>query len=327
MPANLPPEYFAVERLYREAKTVEEKVKHLEELISTIPKHKGTDKIRADYRAKLAKLKSAAQAAKKTGKHASHFHIEKEGAGRVVVIGATNTGKTSLVVKLTHARGEVSELPYTTWEPSPGMAEFENVQIQLIDTPPLDRDFIEPELIELIKSSDLILIMIDIQANPIEQFQYAIEFLNGHKIFPEHQKQQTIDSRLISSPIIVAVNKDDDATLDEDFEVLDELLKNEWVLVPISVKTGRNLNRLMQTIFKQLRIIRVYSKPPGKEVEKTHPFVLKEGSAIKDFAMKVHHDFYEKLRTARVWGKGVFDGQPVGKDHVLYDGDIVELHL
>jgi hypothetical protein len=328
MPANLPPEYFAAERLYREAKTPEEKAKYLEELISKIPKHKGTDKIRADYRSKLAKLKTAALHAKKISKHSSSYIIEKEGAeGRIIILGPTNIGKSLLVKTLSHAAPEVSDSPYTTWLPTPGILIFNDIHLQLIDTPPLDREFIVPDFLELIKTGDLICIMIDLLANPIEQFQNTIRVLNEHRIYSDHQKEITNEQKPLLYPIIVIVNKDDDAKLDEDFNVLEELLKDEWKLIPISIIRNRNIELLCSTFVKQLKLIRVYSKPPGKEVDLSRPFILKEGNTIDDFAIKVHKDFHEKFKTARVWGNHVFDGQYVGKEHILFDKDIVELHL
>lgn len=144
MPTNLPPEALEAEQRYRAAKSVAEKIATLEEFISLIPKHKGTDKLRADLRRRLSKLKAeATQARKKVSKRDSAFHIEKEGAGQAVIIGPANVGKSALVATLTNATPEVSPAPYTTWEPTPGMMPIENIQVQLVDTPPLDRDYVE----------------------------------------------------------------------------------------------------------------------------------------------------------------------------------------
>ncbi len=328
MPANLPPEYFHAERLYKEAKTPEEKAGYLEELISVIPKHKGTDKLRADFRAKLAKLKTAAFAAKKTSKHTSQFHIEREGsAARIIICGAANTGKSSLLRKLTHAEPEVSDAPFTTWAPTPGTAIFEEYHIQMIDTPPLDREYIEPELIDLIKSSDLIILMVDLLDNPIEQFQNSIALLNNFRIYSDHQPVEGLEKTPYRFPMLIAVNKDDDPRIDEDYEVLNELLHEDWKLVPISVARGLNLSRLIKESLDMLKLIRVYSKQPGKPADMKMPFILREGNTINDFAMRVHKDFFENLKSARVWGKNVFDGQPAARGHILSDGDIVELHM
>lgn len=328
MPTNLPPEYFEAERRYKEARDPREKADALEELLSTIPKHKGTDKLRADYRRKLSKLKSQADAAKKkSAKHETHFHIEKEGDARVVVIGAANTGKSALVNKITHAKPEVSESPFSTWAPTPGMLEHEGVHIQLIDTPAIDRDYMEPEFADLIKHADLVLLMLDLQAFPIQQFQKSIDMLEQNRIAPFHTKDCSSDKKVFCVPMIVAVNKDDGENLDEEFDVLNELLREDgWVLLPVSVETGRNLDELLNFVIKELKIIRVYSKPPHKEADLSKPFVIKKGSTVEEFAEKVHKDFLHNLKSARVWGKGVHDGQQVGRDHVLFDGDIVELH-
>jgi ribosome-interacting GTPase 1 len=158
MPTNLPPEYFEVEKRYRAASSPEEKAACLEEMLGTIPKHKGTDKLRADLRRKLSKLKDAARTRKGTSRQVSAFHIDKEGAGQAVVIGPANVGKSALVAALTNATPEVADYPFTTWTPTPGMMPVEDIQVQLIDTPPLNSEFVDPELINLIRRADLILL-------------------------------------------------------------------------------------------------------------------------------------------------------------------------
>jgi ribosome-interacting GTPase 1 len=326
MPTNLPPEAVEAERQYREAKTVPERIACLEKFISAIPKHKGTDKLRADLSRRLSKLKSSAQSKKQVGRQESVFHINKEGAGQVAVVGSTNVGKSALVAALTNATPAVADGPYTTWAPTPGMMPLENIQIQLIDTPPLDREFVEPELLDLIRRSDLILLVVDLQGFPIEQLEDAIAFLQQHHIAPHHLKTRFPDpQRMIFKPLLVAVNKNDNERTDGDFEVLCELLEEEWPLLPISATSGRHLENLKQAIFEQLEIIRVYSKPPGKEPDFSAPFVLPKGSILEEFAAKVHQDFVKSLKTARIWGSGVYDGQMVGRDHLLQDGDVVEL--
>ncbi len=328
MPTNLPPEYYEAERKFKEAISPKAKAESLEELISTIPKHKGTDKLRAELRRKLSKLKSQSQSKKQKGKYENHYHIEKEGAARIIVLGAANVGKSSLVAKLSHAHPEISENPYTTWAPSPGMADIEGIQLQFIDTPAIDRDYIEPEFLDLVKSADLIILMLDLQAYPIQQFQKSIEILESHRIFAAYKRNIIEDQRATFIPFLTVTNKDDAESLDEDFEVLSELLAEEgWYLLPISVKTGRNIETMNKRIIKKLKLIRVYSKPPGEEADRGQPFVLREGSNIGDFARQVHKDFYDNLKSAKIWGTGVHNGQLVSKDHVLIDEDIVELHI
>jgi ribosome-interacting GTPase 1 len=328
MPTNLPPEALEAEQRYRAARSVAEKIACLEDFMSAIPKHKGTDKLRADLRKRLSKLKSVAQSQKKVSRQESPFQIDKEGAGQVVVVGPANVGKSALVTALTNATPEVADYPYTTWTPTPGMMPMENIQIQLIDTPPLNRDYVEPELIELIRRSDLILLVVDLQGYPIQQLEDTIALLQENRIMPHHLKDRTTEQRLLTFlPLLVLVNKNDDQSTDEDFEVLCELFEEVWPLLPVSATTGRNLERLKQVVFERLEIIRVYSKPPGKEPDLNAPFVLKKGSTVEEFAGKVHQDFLEQLKSARVWGSGVYDGQMVGRDHVLHDGDVVELRI
>lgn len=328
MPTNLPPEAIEAERRYRAAKSVAEKVACLEEYISAIPKHKGTDKLRADLRKRLSKLKAASQTRKGVSRRDSAFRIEREGAGQVVVVGPANVGKSALVASLTNATPEVADYPFTTWTPTPGMMPVENIQIQLVDTPPLNRDFVELELLDLIRKSDLILLVVDLQTDPVQQLERTIAFLQEHRIVPLRLKDRyTEQRRLTFKPLLVLANKSDDEDSDEVFEIFRQLLEDDWPLLPVSAVTGRNLERLKQAVFERLEVIRVYSKAPGKEPDLSAPFVLNKGSTVAEFARNVHQDFFEKLKSARVWGSAVYDGQMVQRDYVLHDGDVVELRI
>lgn len=328
MPTNLPPEAQEAERRYREAETTEEKIACLEEFISLIPKHKGTDHLRADLRRKLSKLKESAQQRKKVTRQFSVYHIDPEGAGQVVLVGPTNVGKSALVVALTNATPEVSDAVFTTWEPTPGMMNLDNVPVQLIDTPPLNPDYVEPEFLNLLRRCDLILVVIDVQTHPIQQLEETAALLEENRIVPLHrQEHHSAEQRLTFKPFLVLANKCDDEETDELFEILCELLEDEWPLIPVSAETGRNFDRLKQAIFDHLGIIRVYSKAPGKDPKYDSPFVMEKGGTVADFARKVHLDFYRNLKAARVWGTGVYDGQMVGRDHVLHDEDVVELRI
>jgi len=328
MPTNLPPEYSKADKRYRAASSPAEKIACLEEMLGIIPKHKGTDRLRADLRRRLSKLKSASQAKKSTGKRESAFHIDKGGAGQVAVVGCANVGKSALVATLTNASPEVADFPFTTWQPMPGMMPVDNIQIQLIDTPPLHRDFVESELLDLIRRSDLILVVVDLQTDPVQQLEDTIALLQEHRIVPRHLKERCAERRRVTFiPCLVLANKNDDEHSDENFEIFRELLEDECPMLPVSATTGRNLERLKQILFERLEIVRVYSKAPGKEPDLTAPFALNKGNTVADFAGKIHKDFAEKLKTARVWGHDVYDGQMVGRDHVLHDGDVVELHI
>ena len=328
MPTNLPPEYFDAEKRYRSAKTPAEKLACLEEMLTIIPKHKGTDKLRADLRKRVSKTRSAAQAKKSLSKHESVFHINKEGAGQVVVVGVANVGKSALLAAVTNATPEVADFPHTTWKPTPGMMPVENIQIQLIDTPPLSRDYIEPDMMDLIRRCDLVLLMVDLQTDPLQHLEDTVALLEEQHIVPLRLKDRYSDRRGISLiPFLVLANKNDEESTDENLEIFRELLGDNWPMVSASVATGRNLDLLKTTIVERLNIIRVYTKSPGKKPDFNAPFVLKKGCTMVDFAGKVHKDFAQKLKSARVWGTEVFDGQLVQRDYVLQDGDIVELQI
>jgi len=328
MPTNLPPEYFDVEKRYRTARTPAEKLAFIEEMLTIIPKHKGTDKLRADLRRRVSKLKSAAETKKSIAKHESAYHINKEGAGQVVIVGATNVGKSALVAALTNAAPEVADFPHTTWKPTPGMMPIENIQVQLIDTPPLSKEYVDREMMDLIRRCDLVLLMVDLQTDPLQQFEETIALLEEHRIVPLRIKDRYRDRQGICAvPFLIMANKNDSAETDENLDIFRELLADNWPMVAASVSTGRNMDLLKASIVERLNIIRVYSKSPGKKPDLSSPFVLKKGSTIADFAGKVHQDFSRKLKCAKVWGSSVFDGQMVQRDYVLQDGDVVELQI
>ena len=326
MPTNLPPEYFHVEKRYKEATTPEEKLSLLEELISTIPKHKGTDHLRSDLRRKLSKMKESALTQKKSGGVASIFQIDSEGVGQCVVIGCGNTGKSSLVAKFTNADPQVAEFPFSTWQPTPGMMMYENVQIQTIDSPALDMDFVEPEFIQMIRRADLILLMVDLQADPITQLEFSEQFLVNNRIIPLHLKEKYPERGNKFSQVLVLVNKVDDEQHEEDYQVFCDLVDENWDFIPLSVQSEFNIDLMMLEAYNRLGMMRIYSKPIRMDVDYTAPFVIRSGSTVEEFARKVHKDFYEQLKTARLWGEAAdFDGMMVSRTHVLQEGDVVEL--
>jgi ribosome-interacting GTPase 1 len=337
MPTNLPPEADEAEKRYRAATSLAERIVRLEQWISAIPKHKGTDHLRADLRRRLSELKAETQESKGASRHESAYRIPREGAGQVVVLGPPNVGKSALVATLTHATPEVADYPYTTWEPTPGMMKYKDVPIQLIDTPPLDREHVEGELLDLLRRADLLLLVVDLQTDPDRQLVDTLTILRENGILPcRPDSEPGQGAPGTCKRLLVAANKADDPATEELVELFHELCAEHrdsvpplggWSCVPISVVAGRNLERLKKAVFEALEIIRVYAKPPGKPPDMTAPFILKRGSTVEELAAKVHRDFIEKLAAARVWGSAEFDGQMVQRDHVLQDGDVVELRI
>lgn len=182
---------------------IAEKIACLEEMISIVPKHKGTDHLRADLRRQLAKLKTDHDTHKKLGGHTTTFHIEKEGAGQVVLVGPTNTGKSTLVAALTNAEPEISSAPHTTWKPTPGMMKVENFQVQLVDTPSLDPEYTNPGVFDLVRRADLVMVVLDLQADPFTQYETTLAMLSDHRIslnkpgnVPEIHSRKSLSFRL-----------------------------------------------------------------------------------------------------------------------------------
>lgn len=328
MPANLPPQYFEAEERFRKAKTPEEKIEVLEEMLAIMPKHKGTDKLKAMLRERISKLRDQAQKKKGVVRQKSPFDIEKEGAAQIVIVGPPNTGKSSLVKAMTKASPEVADFPHTTHKPTPGMAEYENIQFQLIDTPPLTKEYADPGLIDLIRRADIVVILLDLTADPIEQWENTMEILHSYRIFSE---KCVIPDTLKKMPFVkkmfVAVNKTDRPEDEEAVSVFIELSGITLPCMGISSRTGHNLMAFLQKLFELSDIIRVYTKAPGKKADLTAPFIFPTGSTVLDLAGEVHNDFVQKLKYARIWGKSVREGQMVQRDYILQDGDIVELYI
>jgi len=329
MPTNLPADYYNAEERFRSATTPEDKVKFLEEMLSTIPKHKGTDHLRADLRKKLSKFKTATMSKKVSKKQVSPYHINKEGAGQIVIIGCTNAGKSSLVQSQTNAEPEVSEVPFTTWSPTPGMMQIENIQVQLIDTPPFSEEYIDPEFLNLIRRVDLVLIMLDLHTDPVQQLNFIYKKLQENRIAPQHLEGTVeVEGFLLYVPSLVVVNKYDSEEYEEHYQIFKHLLDRDYPMLPFSTKTNYNMDLFKGTIFDILGVIRVYSKAPGKDPDLTAPFVIEKGTLLEEFAGKVHKDFQDKLKSARIWGTSAdFEGQLVSRDHVLEDEEVVELQI
>jgi ribosome-interacting GTPase 1 len=331
MPANLTPQYLEADRKFKEAKTIQEKMAALEEMMATIPKHKGTEKMRAMLKTRMAKLKEAAQARPAGTRHGPSFHVEKTGSGQVVVIGPPNSGKSRLIGALTGAQPEVGDYPYTTRAPAPYMMKFENIKIQLVDTPPLAPEEVETELAELIKTADGVLLVLDLAdqetASVLENFFVRLKERRV-ELASDTPAQPAEAGRFVKKTLFIA-NKCDGPQAEENLSFLREYYGPGCVFFPVSAVRGDGLEDLRKKIFRLLDIIRAYSKVPGKKADFNDPFSLKRGTTAIDLARAVHKDFFEKFKYARIWRQGslALQGQMVNRDFVLEDGDIVELHI
>jgi len=326
MPANLPPQYFDAEKNFREAKDPMEKIAALEEMLAIMPKHKGTDHLRAELRTRIAKLTQLA--AKKSGARRASMVIEKEGAAQVAVIGLPNAGKSQLISTITNASPPVAEYPFTTHSATPGMMEFENIKIQMIDTPPLAPQAIQFWLPPLLRRADALLIMVDLSNNPLEQMAAVITQLKKMRIvLGEGGGGGDPEFTVWHRKALIIGNKLDLDGAAPNYEALKAKYEGRFPVIAVSARQGTGLEELKAKIYEVLDIIRVYTKVPGKKPDFTDPIVVDRGSTLADAAAEVHKDFAADMKYARIWGSGKHDGVMVRRDHVLEDGDIIELHL
>ncbi len=326
MPANLPPQYFEAEKGFRSAKTPQEKIVALEEMLAIMPKHKGTDHLRAELRAKIAKLTQSL--GKKAATQRASTTIPKEGAAQMAVIGLPNAGKSQLVASLTNASPTVADYPFTTHTATPGMMEFENIQIQLIDTPPLAPQSIEFWLPPMLRRADALLIVVDLGDAPLAQMETILAQLENMGIgIINRQTGEGEPAVLYQQKALIAGNKIDLPQARPNYLALKEKYKDELPAVAISAREGTGLEEMKLRLFQMLDIIRVYTRAPGGKPDFTEPIILPRGSTLADAAAQVHKDFLARLKFARVWGSGKHDGVMVKRDHVLQDGDIIELHI
>lgn len=326
MPANLTPIYREAEAKFKAAVTREEKIAGLEEMLRTIPKHKGTEHLQGDLRSRLSKLK---QEPKKKGPTKGPSHkILKEGAGQVALVGAPNTGKSSLVARLTRAQPEVAPYPLTTLKAVPGMMPMEDISFQLIDLPPVCHEHVEPWVYDLIRGAELVWLVISVRA-PLQGLELVDELLEKKAIglYPAGSSppESPRPGWTYKRTILVVTGMDLPGS-DGDLEALEELVDLPWPKVPVSTTTGSGMEALGPITFEALEIIRVYSKEPRKEADMIRPFTLPRGSTVGAFARAIHKEIAQDFRFARVWGPSVFDGQTVHENHVLEEGDVVEIH-
>jgi len=328
MPANLTPQYLEAEAKFKQAKSIPEKIKAIETMMAVIPKHKGTEKIRGQLKSRMAKLKEELQKRPTISKAEQAFNIKKEGAAQVVLLGLPNSGKSSLFSEVTHAFSEVADYPFTTQKPIPGMMKFENLQIQLVDTPPIQLDHIEPGFPNLIRNADALLLMADLTEDPIFQMEVLREGLRGMKInIGGKGTDPSLEEGWASQKTLLVGNKCDVKNAMEGYQAFQNRFRDIFSILPISAKEGMNCEELKKEIYQILDIIRVYTKAPGGEPDLTEPVILKKGSTVGDVALSIHKDFVAKLRYARIWGSGKFDGQMVKRDYRVSEGDVIELHI
>jgi len=328
MPANLTPQYFEAEQRYRRAKSAAERLAALQDMLAVMPKHKGTDHLKASLRAKIAQHMEEIERPRRIGGgQVQPFSLRKEGAGQAVLIGLPNVGKSQLLVTLTGAGAKVADYPFTTKTPVPGMLQFDNLRIQLVDTPAINDRDMQTRLFSLLRNSDVLILVVDLGADPMGQVQEATtELLTwGYKLLGKGEASNPEEPRVQKRAILVGNKGDEEGALDQ-FELLQAEYGSRIPVVLVSALEEVGLEELAQEVFKALDKVRVYTKAPGDEPDYNEPLVLPAGGTVEDAAAHLHKDWKRRLKYAVLWGSGKFGGQRVGRDYVLADGDVVELH-
>lgn len=329
MPTNLPPHYKKVEERYRAAREPSEKIAHLREMLAIMPHHKGTDKIRAELRRKLSALQEQVEQARRSRKGGGHnpYFVPRGEAPQVVLVGGANSGKSSLLDALTNARPEVADYPFTTSLPQPGMMAYEDVQIELVDTPPVMQAPLEPWLVDQARAADAVVLVADLAAadccEAIEVIEAGFEE-RGLRLVAERDDSDPLRVQN-ERPALLAANKSDHPDAPVNLEFLLEIFGGRWPRVVLAAGADKGLDLFRRAVFDMLRLVRVYTKVPGKPPEMDSPYLLPAGATVLDVAGKVHREFLETFISARIWGSGKFAGQLVERDHRVEDGDVLEI--
>jgi ribosome-interacting GTPase 1 len=332
VPANLTPEYRAAEAAFRKAREPKERLQHLRDMLRLIPKHKGTDHLQADIKRRIKELTEELEAPKKGGARSSvPTTVRPEGAAQIALLGPPNSGKSELHARLTGSAVHAAPYPFTTQFPQAGMLAYEDVAFQLVDLPAVSPEHPVPWLASSLQSADACLLVVDLaEADCLEQIEALHAVLQAQRVHltsrwgSRAEEEDPFTTRL---PVLLVANKADRlADAQAELRAFMELESLDYPALAVSAKTGYGLGEIGPWLFSHLGVVRVYTKSPGKPADRTRPFTLRVGQKVEDVARLVHQDLAHSLRYARIWGKSGFDGQHVGREHVLKDGDVVELH-
>src|SRR5437879_6090386 len=336
VPANLSPEYKAAEAAFRKCRDPRERLERLREMLRAIPKHKGTEHLQADIKARIKDLGEELEGARKGGGHGGPaLVIRPEGAAQIALIGPPNAGKSSLHARLTGSGARIAPYPFTTQYPHAGMMPHEDVHFQLIDLPAIAPEHRVPWLAGTLQTADAALLVVDLaEPSCLEQLQAVQSMLESKRVTLTATAESggsaasgDDDPFALRLPTLMLANKAEGvADVDAELQALRELSGLRYPVFAVSATTGLGLGEIGPWLFRNLGIVRVYTKAPGHPADKHRPFTLRRGQTVGDLARLVHQDLERSLRYARIWGQSGFEGQQVGHEHRVADGDIVELH-
>jgi len=331
MPANLTPEYFAAERRYREARAPKEKLDALQEMLRVIPKHKGTDHMRADLKKKVSQLKKDAQ--KKSVRAVHSLYVKPEGIGQLFLLGPPNAGKSSLLDALTNARPAVADYPFTTTMYQPGMVRYVDVWIQLVDMPPISSAGTMPWIPSVARYGDGAFLVVSLASDDVlSEIEEVQSFLATGKVelAQRHEPGGMFDNGIAALKTTMVATHCRAPDAHDRLEMVRELTGDGYDIVQVDLKEDPESVEALRTVaYRMLGKLRVYTKHPGKPPDLDEPFVVRQGTTLQELAGKIHKDIKERLNYARIWSQDrrKFDGQRVARSYVLQEGDVVEIHL
>jgi hypothetical protein len=328
MAVNATPQYKKAEEEYRRAQSIEEQIECLEKMLVLLPKHKASEKVQSDLKTRLKEARGELAAEKAAPKKVRTYQFPRQGAGQIVILGGPNAGKSRLLAELTSAKPEVAPYPFTTREPHPGMMPWEDVAVQLIDTPPITDTFFESYLQNIVRSADAVLLCFDGSSDdaPDQTTEVICQIEQRKTILARESGFVEDDMTQIRIKTLLVPTRADDPGFSDRVAFFEEMFPGRLETFPVEFDRPDSIAALRNRIFKMLGVIRVYTKAPGKPADYKSPFTILAGGTVEDLAEKVHKDLAAKLTHARIWGSGVHDGQSVGREHVLADKDLVELH-
>ncbi len=305
MTTNASPQFNQAQAKFLDAKDDEERLMFLEEMIREAPKHKSSENLLANLRTRRKRLENQLIKQKKSGK-SSKVGIKKEDM-QCVLIGKTNSGKSSILNILTNAEPKISlgdVARFTTQEPQIGIMHYATTNIQIIEIPAIDSEFYDKGIVY---TSDTVLITV-ISLKDLDEILKELKTIGK---------------------IIIVFNKTDLLTRNEKRKI-EATLKSKYkkynfILISSSKENPENIDELKEKIFLSFDKIRVYTKEPGKEVNKNRPMILQPSSNVKDVAEKILKGFSSRITQTRIWGpSSKFSGQIVGLNHKIKDLDTIE---
>jgi uncharacterized protein len=330
MAVNLTPQYLEAEAEYKKAQTAEEKLECLKKMWTLVPKHKASEKLQAELKTKMSELREEVEHERKHPKKAGvSYKIPRQGAGTIMLLGAPNAGKSRLLTRLTRATPEVAPYPFTTREPHAGMMEWEDARVQLIDTPPITADYMEGYLSSMVRTADANALLLDLgdDDGPFAAETVLERLAQVKTVLVGQPPAEVADPTIHYGKTLLIANKKNAPGASDRLEIVREMFESRFPIHALDAESGDGLEEVRTALYRILNVIRVYSKRPGKPADMASPFTPPVGSTVAQMAELVHRDFADKLKSARIWGTGVFDGQTVTRDHVLHDKDVVELHV